>query len=131
MVVKQRLLIIISIIIVVPLGLYSKYYQGLGSEWVNNYGAAIWYEVFWCLFAFYFFYQEKFISLIPIYVFILTCFIEILQLWNLPLLALIRSHVLGKLLLGKTFSWWDFPHYVLGCLLAWFWLRTIFLTENN
>ena len=131
MVVKQRLLTIISIIIVVPLGLYSKYYQGLGSEWVNNYGAAIWYEVFWCLFAFYFFYQEKFISLIPIYVFILTCLIEILQLWNLPLLALIRSHVLGKLLLGTTFSWWDFPHYVLGCLLAWFWLRTIFLTGNN
>ncbi|MGK7954351.1 MAG: DUF2809 domain-containing protein [Crocosphaera sp.] len=122
---RKRLLIVISIIIVVPLGLYSKYYQGFGSVWVNDYGAAIWYEVFWCLFAYYFFSGKKEIKLIPIYVFIVTCLLEILQLWNPPILALIRSHILGKLLLGTTFSWWDFPHYVMGCLLGWLWLELI------
>ena len=122
---KQRTLILLSILFVVPLGLYSKYYQGVGSIWVNDYGAAIWYEVFWCLFAFNFFSGKKAIKLIPICVFILTCLLEILQLWNPPILAFMRSHILGKLLLGTTFSWWDFPHYVLGCLLGWFWLELI------
>ncbi|CCQ63282.1 hypothetical protein CWATWH0401_1935 [Crocosphaera watsonii WH 0401] len=40
-------------------------------------------------------------------------------------MALIRSHILGKLLLGTTFSWWDFPHYIIGCLLGWLWLKFI------
>ncbi len=121
----KRFLIIVSIFLVVPLGLYSKYYQGIGSTWVNDYGAAIWYEVFWCLFAFYFFSVLKAIKFIPIYVFLVTCLLEILQLWNPPILVLIRSHILGKLLLGTTFSWWDFPHYIIGCLLGWFWLELI------
>ncbi|MEA5536431.1 DUF2809 domain-containing protein [Crocosphaera sp. XPORK-15E] len=121
----KPLLITLSILIVIPLGLYSKYYQGIGHQWVNDYGAAIWYEIFWCLFAFYFFFQAKFIKIIPIYVFIITCLLEILQLWNPPLLVLIRSHILGKLLLGTTFSWWDFPHYLVGCFLGWLWLKRI------
>lgn len=25
----------------------------------------------------------------------------------------------------STFSWWDFPHYVLGCILGWLWLRQL------
>ncbi|WP_232285690.1 ribosomal maturation YjgA family protein [Crocosphaera chwakensis] len=74
---------------------------------------------------FLFFSSKKAIKLIPIYVFIITCLLEILQLWNPPILALMRSHILGKLLLGTTFSWWDFPHYVIGCLLGWFWLEMI------
>ncbi len=115
---QKRSLILLSIFVVVPLGLYSKYYQGVGSVWVNDYGAAIWYEVFWCLFAFYFFSGKKAIKLIPIYVFIITCLIEILQLSNPPILSLIRSHILGKLLLGTTFSWWDFPYYLIGCILG-------------
>lgn len=122
---RKRNLILISIFLVVPLGLYSKYYQGIGSTWVNDYGAAIWYEVFWCLFAFYFFSGKQAIKSIPIYVFIITCLLEILQLWNPPILALMRSYLLGKLLLGTTFSWWDFPHYVIGCLLGWLWLEMI------
>ncbi len=122
---RKNSLILLSIFFVVPVGLYSKYYQGIGSEWVNDYGAAIWYEVFWCLLALYFFSGKKAIKFIPIYVFIITCLLEILQLWNPPMLALMRSHILGKLLLGTTFSWWDFPHYVIGCLLGWLWLEVI------
>lgn len=128
---KGRFLIVLSILIVIPLGLSSKYYPGIGHKWVNDYGAAIWYEVFWCLVAFYFFYQAKFVRLIPIYVFVVTCLLEILQLWNPPFLALIRSHILGKLLLGTTFSWWDFPHYILGSFFGFLWLRKIFFMVNH
>jgi hypothetical protein len=103
----------------------------MGSKWVNDYGAAIWYEVFWCLFAFYFFSGKKAIKFIPIYVFIITCLLEILQLWQPPILVLIRSHILGKLLLGTTFSWWDFPHYIIGCILGWLWLEWIHKLSNK
>ncbi|MEL4893859.1 ribosomal maturation YjgA family protein [Crocosphaera sp. Alani8] len=122
---RKPTLTAVSIFFVVPLGLYSKYYQGIGSIWLNDYGAAIWYEVFWCLLAFYFFSNKKAVKFIPIYVFIVTCLLEILQLWNPFILTLIRSHIVGKLLLGTTFSWWDFPHYIIGCLLGWLWLEFI------
>jgi uncharacterized protein DUF2809 len=37
----------------------------------------------------------------------------------------IRATLIGKWLLGSTFSWWDFPHYVLACILGWLWLRQL------
>ncbi|PMB33329.1 hypothetical protein CEN43_10430, partial [Fischerella thermalis BR2B] len=41
------------------------------------------------------------------------------------LLEQIRATLVGKLLLGTTFAWWDFPHYVVGCFLGWLWLRQL------
>ncbi|ACK65999.1 conserved hypothetical protein [Rippkaea orientalis PCC 8801] len=122
---KKPLLISLSIMIVIPLGLLCKFYQGWGHKWVNDYGAAIWYEIFWCLLFLYFFSTQKAIKVIPIVVFIITCLLEVLQLWHPPILVLIRSNLMGKLLLGTTFSWWDFPHYLVGSLLGWLWLKTI------
>lgn len=123
---KQKVFLIsVSILIVIPLGLFSKFYQGLAQEWVNNYSGGIWYEIFWCLLAFYFVKDQKYLKLIPIYVFIITCILEILQLLHPPILELFRSYLIGKLLLGTTFSWWDFPHYLIGCFLGYLWLRKI------
>jgi hypothetical protein len=62
---------------------------------------------------------------IPLGVFSVTCAIEFLQLWHQPVLDSFRSTVLGKLLLGTTFSWWDFPHYAVGCIIGWLFLRKI------
>ena len=55
----------------------------------------------------------------------LVCLLEVLQLWKLPLLESIRAWPLGKLLLGTTFSWWDFPYYFIGCILGGLWLYVI------
>lgn len=35
------------------------------------------------------------------------------------------ASTLGRTLIGTTFSLWDFPHYVLGCVLGWLWLRQL------
>ncbi|WP_414578573.1 DUF2809 domain-containing protein [Anabaena sp. CCY 9402-a] len=126
---SQSKLIILSLLIVVAMGFLFKYYPGLGHQWLNNYGAAVFYEIFWCLFALWFFRSQTAIKQIPIWVFIITCIIEILQLWHPPLLNQVRATLIGKLLLGTTFAWWDFPHYALGCILGWLWLKKLHNTD--
>lgn len=120
-----RWITIISMVIIVPLGLLSKQYRGYASWWINDFSGDILYEVFWCLFAFLLFPTRKAIRQIPWWVFGITCVIEFLQLWRQPELDSIRSTFLGKLLLGTTFVWWDFPHYALGCIIGWLWIRQI------
>lgn len=121
----RRSSIIISLFIVTLLGLASKYYRGWGEDWLNNSFAAVFYEVFWCLLVLAFFPKRKSIIVIPIGVFIITSLLEFLQLWHPPLLQLLRSYTLGRLILGTTFSEWDFLYYAIGCLIGWWWLRKI------
>lgn len=127
-VVKQRLFILLSLLIVSLLGLGSKYYRGWGDNWLNNSLAAVWYEVFWCLFFLALF--PKKIIFIPIGVFIMTSLLEFLQLWHPPFLQLLRSSTLGRLLLGTTFSEWDFFYYAIGCVIGGWWLRKILKYAN-
>ncbi|MDZ8055824.1 MAG: DUF2809 domain-containing protein [Aulosira sp. ZfuVER01] len=122
---QQSKLILLSALIVVVMGFFLKYYTGPGHQWFNNYGAAIFYEIFWCLFAYWFVRSQRAVKQIPIWVFIITCIIEFLQLWHPPVLEDIRATLIGKWLLGTTFAWWDFPHYLLGSALGWLWLRQL------
>lgn len=122
---NQTIFIILSALIVVPMGFLFKYYNGPANQWFNDYGADVLYEVFWCLFAFGFFRSQAAVIQIPIWVFVITCIIEFFQLWHPPLLEEIRATLIGKLLLGTTFVWWDFPHYLLGCVFGWLWLRQL------
>lgn len=120
-----QIFIFISLLIIIPLGLGSKVYTGLGQGWVNDYAGDILYEIAWCLFFFWFSPSKKPTVLIPLWVFIVTCIIEICQLWFGLVPNAIRSSIIWKLLLGSAFSWWDFPHYALGSLIGWFWLSKI------
>lgn len=47
-----------------------------------------------------------------------TCAIEFLQLWHPPFLEALRHTLPGRLVLGTTFHWSDFPPYFAGALLA-------------
>jgi len=111
----------IQLAIVALLGFCVKLYTGPGHIWFNNYGAGVLYEVFWILVAFLFWRSRRASSLIPIIVFLCTSALEVLQLWHPPILQSIRSTFIGGALIGTTFVWWDFPHYILGCALGW-WL---------
>lgn len=122
---KKKILIFSSLVLVTLLGFLFKFYRGFAQEWLNNFGAAIWYEVFWCLFFYWFIPIQKAVFTIPIWVFGVTCLLEVLQLWHTPILEIARSTSVGRLLLGTTFSWWDFPHYAIGSIIGWFWLRQI------
>lgn len=122
---RRRILIIISLLIIIPLGLFSKAYTGVAQEWVRDYSGDILYEIFWCLFFGWFLTSKKAIAKIPLWVFVVTCAIEVTQLWFKFVPVAIRSSLIWKLLLGSSFAWWDFPHYAFGSLLGWLWLRTI------
>jgi hypothetical protein len=128
---RQRLLTILSLLIVTPLGFLSKFYSGPLHEWCNDFGGDILYEIFWCLFVFLLIPSRKTLTRIPVWVFGITCVIEFLQLWKSPFWEAIRATFIGRTLLGTTFVWWDFPHYAVGCLIGWLWLRQISRTVKD
>jgi hypothetical protein len=121
----KRKRVLLSLCIVTPTGFLFKNYSGPAAWWFNNYGAGLLYEVFWCLFVFFFLPNKKHTTHIAASVFVITCLLEILQLCQPPFLQQLRSTFLGAALLGTTFVWWDFPHYLLGCLLGWLWMRAL------
>lgn len=114
----------ISLIIIVPLGFYSKFYNGLFTYWVNNSLGGVLYEIFWCLIIFLFLPKTN-IHIIAGIVFVVTCILEILQLYHPPFLQAIRQTFIGKTLIGTSFVWSDFMYYLLGCsigllIMRWF-----------
>lgn len=115
----------VSLLIVTPLGFLFKFYAGPGRWWFNNYGAGLLYEVFWILVIFLFIPKKQYVRRIPIWVFVVSCALEVLQLWHPSFLHEIRSYFLGRALIGTSFVWWDFPHYAIGCLIGWLSIKSI------
>src|SRR4051812_42144069 len=64
-------------------------------------------------------------AVIAIGVLIVTCFLEFLQLWHPAWLEALRRTIAGRLLLGTTFEWTDFPPYFIGAALGWALLRVL------
>ena len=118
---RKRIWILISLLICVPIGFYSKFYRGPASLWVNNSLSGVFYEIFWCLLIF-FIADEAKPLMIAAFVLIITCILEFLQLWHPPFLELIRNTFIGRTVLGNFFIWSDFPYYFLGSGIGWLWM---------
>jgi hypothetical protein len=54
-----------------------------------------------------------------------TCCLEVLQLWHPGWLEACRRTLPGRLLLGTTFEWTDFPPYFIGAAIGWMLLRVL------
>jgi hypothetical protein len=122
-IIRKRILI--SLLIVIPMGFLFKLYTGPARRWFNDYAAGVMYEIFWCLVLFFFWPHRESTTRITVAVLIITSTLEVLQLWHPWALEQVRSTFLGRALLGTTFSWWDFPHYILGCTIGRFWMLRI------
>lgn len=119
----------LSLIFLIPLGLFSKKYTGIGQELVHNYAGDILIEIFLCVLLFIILpKRSRSIKKIVFIVFIISIIIEFSQLLQTDFLNYLRQYFLGNLILGTTFSWLDFPCYFLGCLLGGMWLKVL---ENN
>ncbi len=119
---RSSVLLGLAILILIPLGLLTKAYRGPAAFWVNNSLSGTLYVVFWCwVVAFVKPYWKKW--KIVLGVLAVTCFLEVLQLWHPPFLTFIRSFYWGKVLIGTSFAWSDFPHYVAGALLGYLTLK--------
>ena len=117
-VVVSRRLIFLCLLIVIPLGLLTKFYKGPAEAWFNNYAGGTLYELFWCLAAV-LVWPRMSGWRIALWIFIVTSALEFTQLWQTPLLESIRSTFIGRAFIGTSFSWLDFPHYALGCMMGW------------
>ncbi len=109
---KQKWALIL-LLLITPIGFYTKIYSGPGTSWVNDSLGGVFYEIFWCLLVFLFVVKAK-AWVIATSVFIVTCFLELLQLWHPEFLEIIRSYFIGRTLLGTSFSLYDFIYYFIG-----------------
>ncbi|HPC36260.1 MAG TPA: DUF2809 domain-containing protein [Candidatus Marinimicrobia bacterium] len=115
---------ILIILIIVPIGFYTKFYSGPLQKWVSYSLGDFLYEIFWCLLISLFFPRLQYFR-VAIIVFSATGIIEFLQLWHLPILEKIRETFLGRTLIGNYFIWSDFIYYAIGCLAGYFILKVI------
>ncbi len=104
---KYRLVTLLSIFIITPMGFASKLYGGYGAKWFNNSFGGLLYEVFWCLVISLILVKCKSWK-IALFVFVSTCILEFLQLWHSIFLEVIRSTFIGRTIIGTTFVQSDF-----------------------
>ena len=117
MILLQKKWTLAAILVITPLGFYSKFYTGPASAWVNNSLGGVLYVIFWSLVFSLLFYRSR-PQKIVVSVFLVTCALEVLQLWHPPFLETIRSTFIGITLLGNSFSWLDLVHYLAGAALG-------------
>lgn len=122
--------VVLSILGIVPFGLATKFYRGWGQAWLNDAFGGIPYEIFWMLLVALLWRRGR-PGAIALVVLGATCALEVLQLWQPPLLQAIRATLPGRLVLGNAFSWADFPYYVIGCGVGWLWLRSLYRPEAD
>jgi len=114
----SRRLLLVALALLVPAGLSTKLYAGPGAGFVRGSLGGVFYVTFWTLAA---------LLVRPRLdpraaaagAFLLTCVVEVAQLWHPPLLEAARATWAGELLLGTTFSAWDFAAYATGAALGW------------
>ncbi len=82
---KYRNIILVCLILTVILGLATKFYEGIFSQWLNNSFSSIFDEAFWILLVI-FMRPQLPPGLVAFWVFIVTSFLEFLQLWKPPYL---------------------------------------------
>jgi hypothetical protein len=121
---SPRLLAALSILVIIPVGFYTKVYSGPGHDWVNGSLGGVFYEILWCVAA-YFAVPRWRPGAISVVVLAATCGIEFLQLWHPPLLQAARGTFVGRTILGDTFVWADFPPYFLGSAAGYLWLKAL------
>jgi hypothetical protein len=121
---------IVSLLIIVPIGFYTKFYSGPAAEWVNDSLGGILYVIFWAILFFLFAPKVNPLKIVSI-VFVMTCILEFFQLWHPNFLEIIRSNFLGRTIIGSSFSWLDFLHYFIGAIMSFALIKYLSKVELN
>lgn len=100
-----------------PLG-YSLRFAPQLPEWLRDASGGTLYVAFWALAAGVVWPLASALRLAG-GALVFTCMVEALQLWHPAWLDTLRRTLPGRLVLGSTFAWGDFPPYVAGALLAY------------
>jgi uncharacterized membrane protein len=116
-----RAALLLTIVIIIPLGYWLRF-SPLLPWWVADISGSLAYQIL-CIAIVQFCFPKVSIAKTAIGVFLFSCAIEFLQLYQPAWLQAIRATLLGRLILGNTFLWEDFPPYALGCGLGWLWVK--------
>lgn len=119
---RNKRIIIAVIIILIPLGLLTKFYSGPGEGWINNQLGGLFYVTFLAVLLYILFQLWKPVNILypVITALVITSFLEFMQLWKHPVLENIRSTFLGRTIVGNSFNPEDFLFYLMGAALAYF-----------
>jgi hypothetical protein len=107
--------------VLIPAGFLTKAYRGPLQIWVGGSLGGVLYEMFWIWLISLIFPRWR-TWLIIVSVLAATSIIEAGQLWQPAFLVSVRRSFIGRTLIGTSFSWLDFPHYVLGCAMGGAWI---------
>ncbi len=105
--------IVISLVVLIPVGFASKLYEGPYCLWVNGHLGGLFYEIFWCLMVALIWPKVNPWKIAGI-VCLVTCLLEFTQLWHPAFLVPVRENFMGRTLIGHAFHWHDFPWYLIG-----------------
>lgn len=121
---RFRFALLLSLMLVIPLGYGVRFLLSPNLEWLRNWLGNLAYESFWILLIMFLVPRVSFTK-VAIGVCLSSFAIEWLQLWHPVWLQAIRATLPGRLVLGNSFFWADFPQYVIGSLVGWLWVRTL------
>ncbi len=121
--ISERTTLAVVLLCLVPLGYWLRFRAPLAPELRDSSGGVV-YVVLWVVSAA-FFWVRTAASRLALGVLLVTCLLEFLQLWHPVWLEAIRATFPGRVLLGTTFGWDDFPPYFLGAFLGWFMVKVI------
>ena len=116
----QRALVI-RLALLIPTGFLTKAYSGPFQIWVQDSLGGVLYEMFW-IWLFSLFFPRWRTWIIVVSVLALTSLLEVAQLWHPVFFETVRRSFIGRTLIGTSYSWLDFPHYVLGCAIGGAWI---------
>lgn len=120
---KRKIIIsLITIIILIPVGLYSREITWIPKET----GDALWAMMIFCIWRIIFIKKE--LHLIAFISIIHSSLVEFSQLINWPWLVAIRSTFIGHMALGQGFLWIDLLAYYIGICIIYFMFKAI---EHN
>lgn len=118
------------VIILIPIGLLTKVYSGIGSEFITNYIGGVIYVVFFIVLAALVFPNGNPLK-ISLFVLGITCLIEVSQLIQNDILKNLRMHFLIRSLIGSVFNVFDFVFYFVGGLIGYGILAGLKNTQGN
>lgn len=129
--VPNRLIYVLGLLIVIPLGLSTKFLDGSGPlfEWWRDSFGDVLYQFALMLVAL--LVRPK-LPLVPLAwgTFLYSSVIEFTQLIQTPWLDALRPTLFGRLMLGSHFVWADFIYYFLGSWGGWWLLRQVAIRDR-
>ena len=131
---KTKIFTLLSILLITPLGFFTKLYTRNGETWINNHLGGTFYVIFWCLIVFLIFPGIKPL-IIAGWVLVITVLLEFLQIFHPKFLELLMGSFIGKTILGTSFNWIDIIYYIIGWGIGIIWLlwlnKLMFFKKNK